>query len=66
MLGIGLGADTQRDDRLTERQDDDQAVALGEVPWNQLPPPHAEQRRAAPVDQERDPPKRLLRTTGKK
>ena len=59
---IDPGTDTQRDDRLAERQDDDQAVALGEVPRHQLPPSHAEQRRAAPVDQDRDPPQRLLGT----
>ena len=33
----GLGADADRDDRLAEGDDDDQAVALGEVAGVQLP-----------------------------
>jgi hypothetical protein len=33
-----LGADADGDDRLAERDDDDQPVALGEVAGHELPP----------------------------
>ena len=41
---LGLGADADRDDRLAQRDDHDQAVALGEVPRHELP---ARRRRRA-------------------
>ena len=51
-----LGADADRHDRLAERDDDDQAVALGEVTGLELPAPRPEQRRATHVDGERGDP----------
>ena len=55
------GADADRDDRLAERDDDDQPVALGEVAWHQLPALRAEQHRPAHVERERERPQRALR-----
>ena len=48
------GAD--RDDRLAERDDDDRAVALGEVAGNELPAVGAEQEGSADVEHHRDAP----------
>ena len=55
-----LGAHADRDDRLAERDDHDQPVALGEMCWHQLPALGAEQERAAHVERERDHPERAL------
>ena len=41
--GVAVGADADRDDRLAEGDDDDQPVALGEVPGHEPPAVDAEE-----------------------
>ena len=48
--------DADRDDRLAEGDDDDQAVALGEVARDELPALGAEEERPAHVEQQRERP----------
>ncbi len=54
------GADADRDDRLAERDDHDQAVALGEVRGDEFPALGAEEVGAAHVEQQRQRPERPL------
>ena len=49
-------ADADRDDRLPQRDDHDQPVALGEVGRHELPALGAEQVRTAHVQQQSDAP----------
>ena len=60
--GIELvaGFESERDDRLAERDDHDQRVPLGEMPGRQAPPAAAADVRAEQVDDERDRPDRRL------
>ena len=54
-------ADPERDDRLAERDDDDQAVALGEVAGDDAPALGAAGDEAAVVDDQRADPAQRLR-----
>ena len=54
------GADPDRDDRLPEGDDHDQAVTLGEVPGHQAPALAAEEVGAGHVEEEGERPERAL------
>ena len=54
------GADPDRDDRLAEGDDDDQAVALGEVAGDELPALGAEEVGTGHVEEDRQRPERPL------
>ena len=54
------GADADRDDRLAERDDHDQPVALGEVAGHELPALGAEEVGPAHVEEQRERPEGAL------
>ena len=58
-------ADAERDERLAERDDHDEAVPLGEVVRAQLPPLGAGDERCSDVDRDRDRPEQAARPPGR-
>ena len=59
-VDMSVRADSDRHDRLAERDQEDEAVALGEVPGHELPPVGAEEVRPSHVQQEREGPEAAL------
>jgi len=56
-----VDGDAEHDDRLAQREDDDQVEPLGEMRRDQPPTGHPEQRRTTPVEQDREDPHQALR-----